>query len=108
MPCSSPSTRSLARLATPGTSRARLAPRKGVVVELKQDPAAFLFLPSPLSDPAGRSAGDAIRRRWTQCDAPGFLLTLIVGQPHWQWSNHGQPGSSPRKTHQPTLMTPLI
>jgi hypothetical protein len=39
------------------------------------------------------------------CDAPGFYLTIIVGQLCWQWSNHGQPGSSPRKPHQPTLMT---
>jgi hypothetical protein len=42
------------------------------------------------------------------CDASCFYLTLIVGQPCWHWSNHGQPGSSPRKTHQPTLITPLI
>jgi hypothetical protein len=42
------------------------------------------------------------------CDAPGFYSPLIVGQICWQWSNHGQPGSSPRKPHQPTLMTPLI
>jgi hypothetical protein len=43
-----------------------------------------------------------------RCDAPGFYLTIMVGQLYWQWSNHDQPGSSPRKPHQPTLMTLLI
>jgi hypothetical protein len=33
------------------------------------------------------------------CDAPGFQLTLTAGQSSQQWSNHGQPGPSPRKTH---------
>jgi hypothetical protein len=38
---------------------------------------------------------------------PRFLINLIVGQLCWQWSNHGQPGSPPRKLHQTTLLTPL-
>jgi hypothetical protein len=42
------------------------------------------------------------------CDTRGFWLTLIVSQLCRQWSNHGQPMSSPWKPHQPTLMTLLI
>jgi hypothetical protein len=50
---------------------------------------------------------DEILFKGVGCDAPGFQLTLTVGQPGCQWSNHGQPGTSPRKTHQPTLLNPF-
>jgi hypothetical protein len=34
-------------------------------------------------------------------------LTLMIRSTVWLWSNDGQPGSSPRKHHRQSLMTPL-
>jgi hypothetical protein len=45
---------------------------------------------------------------WWYCDAPGFhpgSLTLTIGSTELTWSNDGQPGPSPRKHHQPPLVT---
>jgi hypothetical protein len=52
--------------------------------------------------------GTRYRLRGVGCDAPSFYLILIVSQLCRRWSNHGQPGPSPRKPHQPTLTTLVI
>jgi hypothetical protein len=52
--------------------------------------------------------GTRFRLRGVGCDAPGFYLILIAGQLCLQGSKHCQPGCSPRKPHQPTLMAQLI
>jgi hypothetical protein len=52
--------------------------------------------------------GTRFHLRGVGFDASSFYLTLIAGQSCWQWSNRSQPGSSPRKPHQPTLVTLLI
>jgi hypothetical protein len=50
-----------------------------------------LFIPSCLGYTGLTSAPNQ------SCDAPGFKLTLIVGQPGYHWSNHGQPGPHLKK-----------
>jgi hypothetical protein len=58
--------------------------------------------------------GTRIFLRGVGYDAPGFKLaslTLTTESPSqtcWHWSNLGQPGSSPWKPHQQTLMALLI
>jgi hypothetical protein len=75
----------------------RRCPSPFVTLVMMEGIALILFL----------NLGMRFRLRGVGCDAPGFYLTLMVGQNCWQWSNHGQPGSSPQKPHRPTLMTHL-
>jgi hypothetical protein len=49
-------------------------------------------------DENGGDVREAARQKCC-CDAPRFLISLNGRSNSQQWSNHGQPGPSPRKTH---------